>query len=68
MAGPEDLRGGAGQLPGEPADRAGQRVERGDGIDARTGGTYADEVDVAQERADAFLDGQDDATGGEPRR
>ncbi len=59
----------AKDLAGKHPDKADQVVEKGgDAIDARTGGKYASHVDTGQEKADAFLDGQGDATGGEPRR
>ena len=59
----------AKDLAGKHPDQADQVVEKGgDAIDTRTGGKYADKVDVGQQKADAFLDGQGDATGGEPRR
>ncbi|TXR57368.1 antitoxin [Quadrisphaera setariae] len=59
----------AKDLAGKHPDQADQVVERGgDAVDARTGGKYADKVDVGQEKANAFLDGQGDARGGEPRQ
>lgn len=59
----------AKDLAGKHPDQADKVVEKGgDAVDARTGGKYASHVDTGQEKANTFLDGQPDATGGEPRR
>ncbi len=59
----------AKDLAGKHPDQADKVVEKGgDAIDARTGGQHAAQVDSAQEKANSFLDGQSDTTGGEPRR
>jgi hypothetical protein len=49
----EDLVDSQGEKVGEGLDKA------GDFIDDKTGGTYADQVDMGQERAKDALDGLD---------
>ncbi|MFF2194670.1 antitoxin [Streptomyces sp. NPDC058157] len=45
------------EMLGQNPDKAKQAVERGgDMIDERTGGKYADKVDMAQEKANEFID------------
>ncbi|WP_067479905.1 antitoxin [Actinomadura hibisca] len=52
------------EMLGQNADKAKQAVDKaGDMVDQRTGGKYADKVDMAQDRARQYLD-QNDAKRG----
>ncbi|MFC9974949.1 antitoxin [Spirillospora sp. NPDC127200] len=52
------------EMLGQNAGKAKQAVDKaGDVVDQRTGGKYADKVDMAQERARQYLD-QNDAKRG----
>ncbi|KJY34274.1 MULTISPECIES: antitoxin [Streptomyces] len=45
------------EMLGKNPDQAKQAVERGgDMVDERTGGKYSDKVDMAQEKANEFID------------
>ncbi|MCB5167640.1 antitoxin [Streptomyces bambusae] len=49
---------------GQNADKAKDAVEKGgDMIDEKTGGKYADKVDMAQEKANEFIDGERPGSG-----
>jgi hypothetical protein len=55
------------EMLGQHADKAKDAVEKaGDMVDERTGGKYAEKVDLAQERARKYVDQQRDDEGRPP--